>query len=42
MMKKVLMFHDGRGSQENIIGEVKSQTQLDYIAVSRPNTTSYF
>ena len=36
-MKKVLMFHNGRGSQENLIGEVKSQSQLDYIAVRRLN-----
>lgn len=36
-MKKVLMFHNGRGAQENLIGEVKSQSQLDYIAVRRLN-----
>lgn len=35
--KKVLMFHNGRGSQENLIGEMKSQAQLDYIAVRRLN-----
>lgn len=29
--KKVLMFHNGRGSQEGIIGELKSQAQFDYI-----------
>jgi len=32
-MKKVLYFHHGRGSQENTIGELKSQCNLDYIAV---------
>ena len=36
-MKKVMMFHHGRGSQENIIGEMKSQAQMDYIAVRRLN-----
>ncbi|MCP5014697.1 MAG: IS1380 family transposase [Ketobacter sp.] len=33
--KKVLMFHNGRGSQENVFGELKSQSQMDYIAVRR-------
>lgn len=34
-MKKVLYFHNGRGSQENIIGELKSQCNMDYVAVRR-------
>jgi hypothetical protein len=34
-MKKVLFFHNGRGSQENTIGELKSQCNLDYVAVRR-------
>ena len=34
-MKKVLSFHNGRGSQENTIGELKSQCNLDYVAVRR-------
>jgi hypothetical protein len=34
-MKKVLRFHHGRGSQEKLIGELKSQSQMDYIAVRR-------
>lgn len=34
-MKKVLCFHNGRGSQENTIGELKSQCNLDYVAVRR-------
>lgn len=29
--KKVLMFHNGRGSQEGIIGELKQSAQFDYI-----------
>ena len=29
--KKVMLFHCGRGSQEGIIGELKSQCGLDYI-----------
>ncbi|MFN3395593.1 MAG: transposase [Thermodesulfovibrionales bacterium] len=33
--KKVLMYHNGRGSQENVFGELKSQSQMDYIAVRR-------
>lgn len=32
-MKKVLGFHHGRGYQEKIFGEMKSQGQMDYIAV---------
>ena len=31
--KKVLRFHNGRGSQENIFGELKTQNQMDYIPV---------
>jgi hypothetical protein len=30
-MKKVLMFHHGRGYQEKIFGELKSQSQMDYV-----------
>lgn len=33
--KKVLMFHNGRGAQENIFGELKSQSQMNYIPVKR-------
>lgn len=29
--KKVMQFHCGRGSQEGVIGELKSQCSLDYI-----------
>jgi len=32
-MKKVLRFHHGRGYQEKIFGEMKSQGQMDYMAV---------
>lgn len=32
---KVLAFHNGRGSQEAVFGELKSQCQMDYIAVRR-------
>lgn len=31
--KKVLMYHNGRGSQESVFGELKSQSQLDYVPV---------
>lgn len=34
-MKKVLCFHNGRGSQENTLGELKSQCNMDYVAVRR-------
>lgn len=34
-MKKVLCFHNGRGSQENTFSELKSQCNLDYVAVRR-------
>jgi hypothetical protein len=32
-MKKVVAFHNGRGAQENLFGELKSQCQMDYIPV---------
>jgi hypothetical protein len=31
--RNVLRFHNGRGAQENIFGELKSQCQMDYIPV---------
>ena len=31
--KKLLKFHNGRGSRENIFGELKTQNQMDYIPV---------
>ncbi len=34
-MKKVMCFHNGRGSQENMFSELKSQCNLDYVAVRR-------
>lgn len=34
-MKKVLSFHNGRGSQENTFSELKSQCNLNYVAVRR-------
>jgi hypothetical protein len=32
-MKKVLAFHNGRGEQEGIFAELKSQCQMDYVPV---------
>jgi hypothetical protein len=32
-INKVLAFHNGRGAQENLFGELKSQCQMDYIPV---------
>jgi hypothetical protein len=34
-MKKILYFHNGRGAQENTFSELKSQCNLDYVAVRR-------
>ncbi len=31
--KKILMYHNGRAMQESVLGELKSQSQMDYIAV---------
>lgn len=31
----LLAFHNGRGSQENVFGEMKSQLQLDYLPTRR-------
>lgn len=31
--KKVLLYHNGRGTQESVFGELKSQAQMEYIAV---------
>ncbi len=31
--KKMLMYHNGRAAQESVLGELKSQSQVDYIAV---------
>ncbi len=31
--KKTLMYHNGRAAQESVFGELKSQSQVDYIAV---------
>ncbi len=33
--RNVLRFHNGRGAQENIFGELKLQCQMDYIPVRR-------
>ncbi len=32
-MKKVVAFHNGRGAQENLFSELKSQCQMDYVPV---------
>jgi hypothetical protein len=34
-MASVLLFHNGRGSQEGLLGEAKSGAQLDYIPMRR-------
>jgi hypothetical protein len=30
-----ILFHEGRGSQENILGELKAHCQMDYVPVTR-------
>ncbi len=34
-VRNVLRFHNGRGAQENIFGELKSQCQMDHVPVRR-------
>jgi len=31
--KKVLVYHNGRGNQENVFGELKTHAQLEYVPV---------
>ncbi len=38
----VVSFHEGRGQQENVFGELKSQGQLDYIPASAGSRTAFF
>ncbi len=33
--KKILIYHNGRGNQENVFSELKTQSQMDYIAVKK-------
>lgn len=33
--KKVLVFHNGRGAQEGVFAELKSQAQMDYVPTRR-------
>ena len=33
--KKVLTFHNGRGAQEGVFAELKSQTQMDYVPTQK-------
>jgi len=40
--RKVLMFHNGRGSQEGIIGELKQSAQFDYIPFRRQVANQLF
>lgn len=41
-IKKVLRFHNGRGCQENFIGELKSDCQLDYIPMRKKSANQMF
>ena len=40
--KKVLMFHNGRADQEGLFGELKSQSQMDYIPVRRLGGNQFY
>jgi hypothetical protein len=40
--KKVLMFHNGRADQEGVFGELKSQSQMDYIPVRRLGGNQFY
>lgn len=40
--KKVLTYHNGRASQENVFSELKSQSQMDYIAVRRLHSNQMY
>lgn len=33
--KGILLFHNGRASQENVFSELKDQCQMDYVPVRR-------
>jgi len=33
--KAILLFHNGRGAQENVFAELKSQCQMDYVPTRR-------
>jgi hypothetical protein len=35
MAKKILTYHNGRGQQENLFSEIKSQTQMEYVPTKR-------
>lgn len=40
--KNVLLFHNGRGSQEGIIGELKNEVHFDYIACRKQVANQHF
>jgi hypothetical protein len=40
--KKILILHNGRGSQESVFGELKTQSQLDYIAVNKLSGNQFY
>jgi hypothetical protein len=41
-IRKILFYHHGRGYQENIFSELKTQTQMDYIPTKRKNANELF
>jgi hypothetical protein len=40
--KKILILHNGRGSQESVFGELKTQSQMDYIAVKKLSGNQFY
>lgn len=41
--KRILLFHNGRGAQENFFAELKGQCQMDYVPTRRlANNQLYF
>jgi hypothetical protein len=40
--KKILILHNGRGSRESVFGELKTQSQMDYIAVKKLSGNQFY
>ena len=40
--KKILNYHNGKGYQENIFSELKSQAQMDYIPTKKQNANQLY
>ena len=40
--RNALNFHNGRGAQEGVFAELKSQTQMDYVLTYRKTTNQVY